>query len=329
MATLYVSGALGFDFAAQPEWNWSITTSNAKTISFGTGAQRLVLDGAFSTTAGGPAGTVAGFHYYRGATELFHVAGLALDASQLADLIGHANARSTYAYLFSGNDTLYGGDAVDTLLGGDGDDVILGGPGDDQLTGGKGNDAIDGGAGFDIARYDHPIADYGIARTANGFTITALKGDEGQDKLLNVDLVQFADKVLVPLDPFGPDGQVFRLYRAAFDRIPDEGGLRFWIEQANGGMSLQAIAGQFVSSKEFQELYGSGVDHVGLVSGFYTHILHRTPELSGLSFWTGVLDRKAATTAEVLAAISESPEHISASVELIGKGLVLDLPPIA
>lgn len=328
MATLNLSGALGFDFAAKPEWTWSIAASNASTITFGTGSQRLVLDGAFSSNAGGTTGTVAGFHLYTGGTELFRVTGLALDAAQLVNLVEHANARDTYAFLFSGNDIMNGSDAADTLLGGGGNDVILAGPGDDQVTGGAGDDTIDAGAGFDIARYDGAIADYRIERTTTGYTITSLRSNEGTDKLLNVDLVQFADKVLVPLDPHGPDGEVFRLYRAAFDRIPDEGGLRFWIEQAAQGTTLRTIAGQFVSSREFQDLYGGGQGNADLVKNFYTHILHRAPELSGLSFWTDVLDRKAATTAEVLAAISESPEHIAASVELIGVGLVLDLPPM-
>jgi hypothetical protein len=62
------------------------------------------------------------------------------------------------------------------------------------------------------------------------------------------------------------------------------------------------------------------------VGKYYEHILHRAAEQAGLDFWTGVLDSKAATNAEVLAAISESKENVDLSVQLIGSGLVFDTP---
>jgi hypothetical protein len=43
-----------------------------------------------------------------------------------------------------------------------------------------------------------------------------------------------------------------------------------------------------------------------------------------LAFWTDVLDTHKASQAQVLAAISESPENVELSVALIGNGVVMD-----
>ena len=43
-----------------------------------------------------------------------------------------------------------------------------------------------------------------------------------------------------------------RLYEAALDRLPDQGGLNFWIDALQDGLSLSVLAGAFVASAEFQ-----------------------------------------------------------------------------
>jgi hypothetical protein len=326
MATLNLS-ALGYDFAAARAWNWSVSSSKPANIVFGDGQQRLVLTGSFSTGPAGVTGTVTGADLYSGGTELFQVTGLSVDAARLVELVDKLpSSQDTYSFLLSGNDILNGSDGNDTLLGFDGNDAVVAGPGDDIVFGGGGDDVIDGGAGFDTAGYAGWMSDYKIERTPNGLTITALHSREGTDTLMNIDRVEFSDKVLVPIDANGPGGEVFRLYRAAFDRSPDEAGLRFWTAQMAKGITLEAIASQFVESQEYQDRYGAGQANAELVGKFYTHILHRPPEQSGLSFWTDILDKKAASAAQVLEAISESAEHVAISAELIGKGLVFDLP---
>ena len=59
---------------------------------------------------------------------------------------------------------------------------------------------------------------------------------------------------------------------------------------------------------------------------YYENVLHRSTDQAGLDFWTGALDSHAATSAQVLAAISESRENIDGTAALIGNGLVLDQP---
>ena len=93
-------------------------------------------------------------------------------------------------------------------------------------------------------------------------------------------------------------------------------------------MKLATIADAFIKSTEYQQQYGTGLSNRDLVGKYYDHILHRAPDQAGLDFWTGVLDNKAATQAEVLAAISESGENVELSVQLIGNGLVFDAPVV-
>ena len=52
----------------------------------------------------------------------------------------------------------------------------------------------------------------------------------------------------------------------------------------------------------------------------YTNILERAPDAGGLAYWSGLLDSGKATTAQVLDAISDSPENIAAVAPLIANG---------
>jgi Ca2+-binding RTX toxin-like protein len=103
-----------------------------------------------------------------------------------------------------GNDTLNGGAGEDTLQGEDGDDILFGGDGNDALNGGDGNDTLhggarfnrlDGGAGMDTAVFSGARADYTVS-TVGLTTYVILIGSEGQDTLITVERLQFADVTL-------------------------------------------------------------------------------------------------------------------------------------
>lgn len=102
--------------------------------------------------------------------------------------------------------------------------------------------------------------------------------------------------------------QVARLYDTVFGRLPDVGGLAGWRDAIEtGGSSLQAVAGSFVASAEFQTRYGA-LDDVGFVSALYRNTLHREPDAAGLSGWVGALGQGAARS-DVVLGFSESLEH--------------------
>jgi hypothetical protein len=66
-------------------------------------------------------------------------------------------------------------------------DVVLGGPGDDM---------IDGGTGVDAAGYSGRFADYTITKTANGYIVHDNVGADGTDTLINIEILQFSDRVV-------------------------------------------------------------------------------------------------------------------------------------
>jgi Ca2+-binding RTX toxin-like protein len=302
-----------------------MTAQASNTITYQFAGQTLTMTGAFGKTASGQLfGTVVDMTLAAGGKEVWTASGLSIDASILPNLKAF---QELYPFLFGGNDDITGSSGNDAIASYGGNDRIMAGAGDDYVIAGDGNDTIDGGAGFDTAVFG-TAANYTFARNGVGsFTITAKNG-ESVDTVVNMERVQFGDKVLAAdLDANGVSGQAFRLYRAAFDRLPDDYGLRFWQMQMEKGSTLQQIAVDFTKSTEYKNLY-SGSTNAQLVNKFYEHILHRTPDAAGVEFWTGVLDNHKATEAQVLVAISESKENVDASVTLIGQGVLLDTPLI-
>lgn len=105
---------------------------------------------------------------------------------------------------------------------------------------------------------------------------------------------------------------VIRLYQAAFGRVPDSGGLDFWVQQYTGGgaggtRTLENMASGFVASAEFVNKYGS-LSNLQYVGALYTNILNRAGESEGIAYWTNQLNTGAKTRAQVLNDFAQSPE---------------------
>jgi hypothetical protein len=120
-------------------------------------------------------------------------------------------------------------------------------------------------------------------------------------------LIHFAD-IDTSFDPSGPEAEVYRVYQAAFDRKPDAGGLGYWIGAHRAGLSMDALAAQFIGSSEFAAKYGKNVSDRDFVALLYQNILHRAPEQAGLDWWTGALG-SGVTRAGALASFSDSGEN--------------------
>ena len=101
---------------------------------------------------------------------------------------------------------------------------------------------------------------------------------------------------------------VTRLYRAYFLRIPDKGGLTYWIGQRRGGKSLNTISDTFAGSSEFTNRYGS-LTNRNFVNLVYTNVLGRPGEASGVDYWTAQLDQGKKTRGQVMTGFSESNEY--------------------
>ena len=104
-------------------------------------------------------------------------------------------------------------------------------------------------------------------------------------------------------------GQVFRLYKAVFNRLPDVGGLMFWENNFNSGMTLYDIAAEFIKSDEFKNTYGTTVNNTDFVLLLYKNVLGREPDSNGLAFWVENLASGRTSKVNVLIGFSESEEN--------------------
>jgi hypothetical protein len=222
-----------------------------------------------------------------------------------------------------------GNDAV-SLKGGGGRLHSTNWSGDDVITLLGGSHEVYGGSNIDTVKLSGNRADYTVKyippppprdvldNPSGWFEVTDKSG--AVNKLAGIERLVFANAD-VAIDIDGHGGQAYRLYEAALDRSPDLVGLGFWISVLDrGALSLHDVAAFFMTSKEYQDLYGSSQTHLELVTRLYQNIHGREPDAGGRDFWVGLLDRGVLDEAGVLVAISESAEHKAAMTDLIGNG---------
>lgn len=177
-----------------------------------------------------------------------------------------------------------------------------------------GNDTADlfkGGTGLDTAVFAGPHEDYIIVQQPDG-TIEVTHGTV-VDTLISIERLQFEDGTLA-FDADGTAGQIFRLYRAAFDRTPDPEGLSYWIKALDAGKTdLKAIAESFIHSPEFERTYGTPetVSDAQFVNLLYLHTLGREAGSEGFDYWVDKLQTGQTDRADLLAFFSESDENVA------------------
>jgi len=149
----------------------------------------------------------------------------------------------------------------------------------------------------------------------------AVKTDDGIDEITGADSLQFSDQMLslendikATFDQVtGMDevnGVIFRLYNAAFARLPDPDGLSNWINaNESGGFSYEQTANEFVNSQESINRYGSNQGDTDYITTVYNNVLDRDPDSAGLSHYEGLLGSGEMSRAEMMFAFSESPEN--------------------
>lgn len=246
-------------------------------------------------------------------------------SSRAADIDLHEGAFSS-SFPGARNISIAFGVTVAAAVGSDFDDTITcngagnsvaGRAGDDRFVPGAGADALDGGAGTDWAQYGAARASH-LVQAGPGFFSVAPEGGVA-DRLVGVERLQFADVVLA-IDIDGVAGTCYRLYQAAFGRLPDLAGLSFWIARGDAGLAPAAMAGAFAQSAEFAALYGAPDDRAFVVQ-LYQNVLHRAPDAAGLQFFLDHLQGGAASREQALLAFSESAENRAALVGQMAQGI--------
>lgn len=190
--------------------------------------------------------------------------------------------------------------------------------GNDAFAAGAGNDIFSGGAGFDTVAFGLARGNYTVAASGSAFTVGD-KGGAGTDLVAGVERLVFSDGSGVALDLDGAAGQAYRLYQAAFNRAPDQGGLSYWLDKMDDGLSLATTAQNFLNSAENLARYGALTD-IQFVQQLYANVLHREPDAGGLAFHLNNLT-VGVPRAIVLVEFSESPENQIGVIGSISNGI--------
>ena len=205
---------------------------------------------------------------------------------------------------------------------GQGNDTLTATDKSEILIGGEGNDVMNGGLGVDKAVYSGSSKDYKVTVNPDGKIVVAdtVASRDGTDNLTGVERINFDDKS-VAFDIKGNAGASYRLYKAAFDRQPDLGGLGYWMYNLDQGADLaKDVANGFINSKEFQSLYGANTTNATFIANLYQNVLHRTPDASGYAYWDKTLS-SGVSRANILTNFSDSNENIDQVASLVGNGI--------
>ena len=188
-----------------------------------------------------------------------------------------------------------------------GGDTLLGSSSADTFISGDGNDKFTGNGGLDVAQMHGNRSNYDITTFNGTTTVRDSTLIDGIDTMIGISRIQFSDQTIA-FDIDDNAGQVYRLYQAAFDRVPDQAGLGDWIKGMDSGMGLSQVATGFINSAEFQALYGSNPTNAQFVTLLYDNVLHRTPDEGGYAYWMEQL-AGGMTREDVLIGFSESTEN--------------------
>ena len=193
------------------------------------------------------------------------------------------------------------------------------------LNAGNGDEVFQGLADrIDIVKVPSEYSNFSIQRLANTVVLVDNIGSNGIDTLVGIERIQFADKAIA-LDNAAVGGQAYRVYKAAFNREPDAGGLGYWIAQMDSGMNMVEVAARFIDSNEFRAMYGTSPTDEQYLTKVYQNVLGRDPEPTGYNWWLNeIRTNPEKTRAKVLADFSESAENKAGTAQLVGQGIVYE-----
>ena len=169
--------------------------------------------------------------------------------------------------------------------------------------------------GYGKKAYDHKFYNLGEGRIGIESPTST-----GIEEITDVETLVFLDQRLSPSEDILPvfeqvkgiddtSGAVFRLYSAAFNRLPDSDGLRNWINaNTSGSFSLSETASEFVESEEFVSVFGDNQTDQDYTTAIYNNVLERDPDADGLAHYLGLLE-EGKSRGDLLIDFAESPEN--------------------
>lgn len=234
-----------------------------------------------------------------------------------------------------GYSQITGGDFNDSFVVGDDSEIAIqivqAGGGDDVISvfarGSDGLIVVSGGMGKDVLEVTDLLASDALWLLDSGGYLALTPKTENigigaQMILEGIERIEFADRH-VAFDIDGNSGQAYRLYQAAFDRVPDTVGLGYWISELDSGKSdLPLISLSFIRSAEFQATYGNPgtVSDAQFVTLIYQNVLDRAPDQAGLNHWLNDLSN-GYRREDLLTFFSESAENKANVIGAIDNGI--------
>ncbi|WEJ59171.1 DUF4214 domain-containing protein [Devosia sp. FJ2-5-3] len=188
--------------------------------------------------------------------------------------------------------------------------------------GSTGNPVVVSIGDIDIARIQKVFAEI-TAKYDPVTKIVTVEGASYSYKAPNIERLQFNDGILA-FDIDGAPGQMVRLYKAAFNRDPDDAGLGFWIRHQDDRIAdLKAVAAGFMGSAEFAALYGTEatVSNSAFVGLLYTNALGREKDQAGFDFWVGQLESGQYSRQDMLLFFADSAENKATTAPGMADGI--------
>jgi len=213
------------------------------------------------------------------------------------------------------------GTIIEDAIGGAGNDTLIGNSANNMLQGRGGDDALDGGDGIDTASYIGVRANFTLAKTATGYTVSDRTGAEGTDTLANIERLQFADqKVAIDLSGSGHAAETVEVLGAAFGKaiVSNTAAMGAGLAIFDGGWSLHDVSAFLIGIPEFKAIDGTG-SNVDFVNALFRNVVGTAPSQASLASLVGLLQGSggAMTQADFLTAVATTDINL-ANVNLVG-----------
>jgi hypothetical protein len=224
----------------------------------------------------------------------------------------------------SGDSSVNTGNGDDTLkITGDGNVTVNAGTGDDVIVvaSEQGSATVRGGDGFDRVQMDDTRDNHTFTIDDNGILVM----NSAPTQLDDVEIVEFNNGETVIADS-DAKSNVARLYEVLFDREGDIDGLKYWMNEADEGASINQIAGAFEDSEEFQNEFGNDSDEQ-FVNKLYDYMAGRDADQEGFNYWMDSL-ADGQSRADVAVSFAASEEAIEL-MGIDGTKYVIDVDDLA
>jgi hypothetical protein len=202
------------------------------------------------------------------------------------------------------------GTVIENVLGSPQADTLIGNASANKFEGRGGNDVLDGGDGIDTAAWSGSVANYKISKTAAGFSVQAVAGNEGTDQLQNIERLRFSDGG-VALDLNGNAGTVAKILGAVFGRaaVTNKQFVGIGLSYMDAGWTYDNLAGLALSAAG-----ASTPDQI--VTLLWTNVIGSAPTESNKSTFIGMLQN--GTTPGALAHMAADTDFNTLNINLVG-----------